>query len=71
MKLFLTEHPCEPKIVQGSVMLRENTKIDLVVIEGKFVSHGYVIPKDKVENYNGRELSLKMRYDEISSDYEF
>jgi hypothetical protein len=35
------------------------------------VSHGYVIPKDKVENYNGRELSLKMRYDEISSDYEF
>jgi len=34
------------------------------------VSHGYIIPKDKVENYDGRELSLKMRHDEISSDYD-
>ena len=71
MKLFLIEHLCEPKIAQGSVMLWGEYKDSLVVIEGKFVSHGYVIPKDKVENYNGRDLSLKMRYDEISSDYEF
>jgi hypothetical protein len=41
-----------------------------VVIEGKLVSHGYAIPKDKVDGYDGRELSLKMRRDEISSDYE-
>jgi hypothetical protein len=46
-------------------------KDSLVIIEGKLVSHGYVIPKDNVENYNGRELSLKMRHDEINSDYEF
>ncbi len=46
-------------------------KDKLVVIEGNLVSHGYVIPKDKVENYNGRELSLKMRHYEINSDYEF
>jgi hypothetical protein len=46
-------------------------KDSLVIIEGKLVSHGYVISKDKVENYNGRELSLKMRHDEINSDYEF
>ena len=43
----------------------------LVVIEGKIVSHEYVIPKDKIEKYDGRELSLKMRHDEINSDYEF
>jgi hypothetical protein len=43
---------------------------NLVVIEGKLVSHGYVIPKDKVDHYDGRELSLKMRCDEISTDYE-
>jgi hypothetical protein len=30
-----------------------------VVIEGKQVSHGYAIPKDKVDGYDGRELSLK------------
>jgi hypothetical protein len=43
----------------------------LVVIEGKIVSHEYVIPKDKVEKYDGRELSLKIRHDEINSDYQF
>ena len=45
-------------------------KDTFVVIEGKLVSHGYAIPKDKVDGYDGRELSLKMRHDEISSDYE-
>jgi len=44
-------------------------KDSLVVIKGKIVSHEYGIPKDKVDNYNGRELSLKMRNDEIGSDY--
>ena len=34
------------------------------------MSHGYVIPKAKVDHYDGRELSLKMRYDEIGTDYE-
>ncbi|MGA8484190.1 MAG: hypothetical protein WB706_07295 [Nitrososphaeraceae archaeon] len=45
-------------------------KDSLVVIQGKLVSHGYVIPKAKVDHYDGRELSLNMRYDEISRDYE-
>ncbi len=44
-------------------------KDNLLVIEGRLVSHEYVIPKDKVDKYDGRELSLKIRYDEISSDY--
>ena len=41
-----------------------------VVIEGRTVSHEYVIPKDEVDHYDGRELSLKMRHDEIGRDYE-
>lgn len=45
-------------------------KDSLVIIEGKFVSHEYGIPKDKVDYFNGKELSLKIRHDEISSDYE-
>ena len=42
----------------------------LVVIEGKLVSHEYVIPKAKVDHYDGRKLSLNMRIDEIGRDYE-
>lgn len=45
-------------------------KDNLLIIEGRLVSHEYVIPKDKVDSYDGRELSLKIRHDEISSDYQ-
>jgi hypothetical protein len=45
-------------------------KDSFVVIEGRTVSQEYVIPKDKVDHYDGRELSLKMRHDEIGRDYE-
>ena len=45
-------------------------KDSFLVIEGRTVSHEYVIPKDKVDHYDGRELSLKMRHDEINRDYE-
>jgi hypothetical protein len=63
--------PVRTKDSAGFGYVAGEYKNSLVVIEGKLVSHEYVIPKDKVENYNGRELSLKMRHDEISSDYEF
>lgn len=33
------------------------------------MSHEYVIPQNQVDNYDDRELSLKIRRDEISSDY--
>ena len=45
-------------------------KDNLLVIEGRVVSHEYAIPKDKVDSYDGRELSLKIRHDEIGSDYQ-
>ena len=45
-------------------------KDNFVVIEGRVVSHEYVIPKDKVDHYDGRELFLKMRHVEIGTDYE-
>jgi hypothetical protein len=63
--------PVRTKDSAGFGYVAGEYKNSLVVIEGKLVSHEYVIPKDKVENYNGRELSLKMRHDEICSDYEF
>jgi hypothetical protein len=34
------------------------------------MSHGYAMLRDKVDQYDGRELSLKMRHDEIGGDYE-
>ena len=45
-------------------------KDTFVVIEGKLVSRGYAIPKDKTDHYDGKQLSLKIRQDEIGSDYE-
>jgi hypothetical protein len=42
---------------------------NLVVIEGKLVSNEYMIPKNEVENYDGKELSLRIRHDEINEDF--
>jgi hypothetical protein len=44
-------------------------KDNLLIIEGRLVSNEYMIPKDKVEDYEGRELSLRMGYDETGQDY--
>jgi len=46
-------------------------KESLLVIDGKVVSREYIIPKDKVDRYDGREICLKIRHDQIGSDYEF
>jgi hypothetical protein len=42
---------------------------NLLVIDGRLVSSEYMIPKDKVRNYDGRELSFKRRHDEINQDF--
>lgn len=44
---------------------------NFLVIEGTVVSREYLIPKNKVSDYNGKELSLTMRHDEISPDFQF
>ena len=44
---------------------------NLVIIEGTRVSRKYLITKSEVDNYDGSELALKMRHDEIGSDYNF
>lgn len=44
-------------------------KDSFLVIEGKLVSLEYMIPKNKIDNYNGQEISLNMDRDEIGSDY--
>ncbi len=38
----------------------------LLIIDGKLVSREYMVPKDEVERYDGRELHVKMQYDMIS-----
>ena len=45
-------------------------KDNLLVIEGNLISKEYLIPKDRVGDYDGRELSLTMRHDEISPDFQ-
>jgi hypothetical protein len=45
-------------------------KDNFLVIEGRVVSHEYMIPKNEVEDYDGRELSLRIRQDQISPDFD-
>jgi hypothetical protein len=44
-------------------------KDNLLVIGGRVVSHEYMIPKNEVEDYDGRELSLRIRHDQINPDF--
>jgi hypothetical protein len=44
-------------------------KDNLLVIEGRVVYHEYMIPKNEVEHYDGRELSLRIRHDQINPDF--
>ena len=44
-------------------------KDGLVVVMGKRISHEYIIPKNKFEKYNGMEIFMNIRIDEISPDY--
>jgi hypothetical protein len=45
-------------------------KDNLLIIEGNLISKEYLIPKVKVEDYDGKQLSLTMRRDEISPDFQ-
>jgi hypothetical protein len=44
-------------------------KDKLLVIEGRIVSHEYMIPKNEVEDYDGSKLCLRIRHDEINPDF--
>jgi hypothetical protein len=56
------------KIAQCGYVMGEY-RDNLLVIDGRLVSSEYMIPKDKVRNYDGRELSFNMRHDEINQDF--
>ncbi|MGG6460255.1 MAG: hypothetical protein ACM3JQ_02395 [Candidatus Eiseniibacteriota bacterium] len=45
-------------------------KDNLVIVMGKRISREYIIPKDKFEKYNGIELFMRIRAEEINSDYQ-
>jgi len=45
-------------------------KDGLVVVMGKRISHEYMIPKNKFEKYNGIELFMNIRIDQISPDFQ-
>ena len=49
------------KIPCGNVIAEY--KDSIIVLDGEvIVSHEYIIPKSKVDNYNGRELFLDIPY---------
>lgn len=61
--------PVKTKDRAGCGYVAAEFEDNLVVIAGKFVSHEYMIPKNKVEDYDGNALSLNIRSDQISSDF--
>jgi hypothetical protein len=61
--------PVKTKDKAGCGYVAAEFKDNLVVIAGNLVSHEYIIPKNKVEDYDGKELSLNIRRDQINSDF--
>jgi len=42
-------------------------KDNLLILDGRVISREYMLPKDKVERYDGSELYVRIPYDMIST----
>jgi hypothetical protein len=42
-------------------------KDNLLILDGRVISHEYMLPKDKVDRYDGIELYVRIPYDLIST----
>jgi hypothetical protein len=42
-------------------------KDNLLILDGRVISHEYMLQKDKVERYDGSELYMRIPYDMIST----
>ena len=42
-------------------------KDNLLILDGRVISHEYMLPKDKVERYDVSELYVRISYDMIST----
>ena len=68
-EIIIKRTPVKTKDSTSCGYVAAEYKDNLLIIEGRLVSNEYMIPKDKVEDYDGRELSLRMGYDEIGQDF--
>jgi hypothetical protein len=50
-------------ILCGNIIAEYNDSI--IILEGDYVSHEHMIPKSKVDNYDGRELHLNIPYSKL------
>jgi hypothetical protein len=54
----------------GNVMAEYNDK--LIIIEGATIkSHGYIVPKSKVDHYDGNVLYLTINREDMILNYDF
>jgi hypothetical protein len=54
----------------GNVMAEYNDK--LIIIEGATIkSHGYIVPKSKVDHYDGNDLYLTINLEDMILNYDF
>jgi hypothetical protein len=42
-------------------------KDNLLILDGRVITHEYMLPKDKVDRYDGSELYVRIPYDMIST----
>jgi hypothetical protein len=49
----------------GNIISEDSNNI--VISEGAVKTHRYVVPKNKVDNYNGTEIQLNISYSELTS----
>jgi hypothetical protein len=61
--------PVKTKDNTGCGYVAGEYKDNLLVISGKLVSKEYVIPKTNVDKYDGKQLSLNIRSDQISPEF--
>ena len=50
-------------VLCGNIIAEYNDSI--IILEGDYVSHEHMIPKSKVDNYDGRELHLNIPYSKL------
>jgi hypothetical protein len=54
----------------GNVMAQYHDNI--IIIEGSTIkSHGYIVPKSKVDHYDGNDLYLNITHDDMILNFDF
>jgi hypothetical protein len=69
LEIISRRTPVKTKDKAGCGYVAGEYEDSFLVITGRLVSQEYLIPKKNVDSYDGKELSLNIRSDQISPDF--